>query len=39
MSVKKHIPSLCELYSFYEKIPEALLDETDLDSYFLPQHF
>ena len=34
MSVKKQIPSLCKLYSFYEEIPEEFLDETDLDSNF-----
>ena len=34
MSVKKQIPSLCKLYSFYEEIPEEFLDETDVDSYF-----
>ena len=34
MSVKKQIPSLRKLYSFYEEIPEEFLDETDLDSYF-----
>ena len=34
MSVKKQIPSLCKLYSFYEEIPEDVLDETDVDSYF-----
>ena len=34
MSVKKQNPSLCKLYSFYEEIPEELLDETDVDSYF-----
>ena len=34
MSVKKQFPSLCELYSFYEEIPEEFLDETDVDSYF-----
>ena len=34
MSVKKLIPSLCKLYSFYEEIPEEFLDETDVDSYF-----
>ena len=34
MSVKKPIPSLCKLYSFYEEIPEEFLDETDVDSYF-----
>ena len=34
MSVKKQIPSLCKLYSFYEEIPEEFLDKTDIDSYF-----
>ena len=34
MSVKEQIPSLCKLYSVYEKIPEDFLDETDVDSYF-----
>ena len=34
MSVKKQIPSLCKLYSFYEEIPEEFWDETDVDSYF-----
>ena len=34
MSVKKHIPSLCKLYSFYEETPEEFLDETDVDSCF-----
>ena len=34
MSVKKQIPSLCKLYSFYEEIPEELLDETEVDSNF-----
>ena len=34
MSVKKQIPSLCNLYSFHEEIPEEFLDETDVDSYF-----
>ena len=34
MSVKKQIPSLCKLYSFYEEIPEEFLDESDVDSYF-----
>ena len=32
MSVKKQIPSLCKLYSFYEEIPEVFLDEIDVDS-------
>ena len=34
MSVRKQIPSLCKLYSFYEEIPEEFLDETDVHSYF-----
>ena len=34
MSVKKQIPSLCKLYSFYEEIPDEFLDETDVDSFF-----
>ena len=34
MSVKKKIPSLCKLSSFFEEIPEEFLDETDVDSYF-----
>ena len=34
MSVKKQIPSLCKLYSFYEELPEEFLDETDVDRYF-----
>ena len=38
MSVKKQIPSLCKLHSFYEQIPEVILDETDVVD-FLPQHF
>ena len=39
MSVKKQIPSLCKLYSFYEEIPEEFLDETDVDSYFYQNIF
>ena len=34
MSVKKQIPSFCKFSSFYEEIPEAFLDETDVDSFF-----
>ena len=34
MSVKKQIPSLCKLFSFYEEIPENFSDETDADSCF-----
>ena len=33
ISVKKQIPSLSKLHSFYEEIPKEFLDETDLDSY------
>ena len=39
MSVKKQIPSLCKLYSFYEEISEEFLDETDADSYFYHNTF
>ena len=34
MSVKKQIPSLCKLYSFYDEKPEEVLEETDVVSYF-----
>ena len=34
MSVKKQIPSLSKLYTNYDEVPESLLDETDVDSYF-----
>ena len=34
MSTKKQTSSLCKLYSVYEEIPEELVDETDVDSYF-----
>ena len=34
MSVKKRIPSLWKLYSFYEERPEELLDETDVNNCF-----
>ena len=34
MSGKQQIPSSCKLYSFYEEIPEEILDETDVDSCF-----
>ena len=39
MSIKKQIPSLCKLYSFYEEIPEEFLDETDVDCYFYHNFF
>ena len=34
MSTKKQISSLCKLNSVYGEIPEEILDETDVDSYF-----
>ena len=34
MFVKKPIPSLCKLWSFYEEVPEDFLDDADVDSYF-----
>ena len=34
MSVKKQIPSLSKLYSFYEEIPEEFLDENDVNIHF-----
>ena len=34
MSTKKQYSSLCKLCSVYEEIPEELLDEKDVDSYF-----
>ena len=34
MPVKKQIPKLCKLFSFYGEMPEKFLDETDEDSYF-----
>ena len=36
MTVKKQIPSLCKLYSFYEETPAEFLDGADVDSY--PNH-
>ena len=39
MSLRKQIPSLRKLYSFYEEIPEEFLDETDVDSYFYRKIF
>ena len=39
MSVKKQIPSLSTLYSFYEELPEEFLDETDVDSCFYHNSF
>ena len=34
MPNKNQLPTLSELYSIYEEIPEDLLDEADIDSYF-----
>ena len=34
MPVKNQLPTLSKLYSIYEEIPEDLLDEADIDSYF-----
>ena len=34
MSTKKQFSSLCKHQSVYEEIPEELLHETDIDSYF-----
>ena len=34
MPIKNQLPTLSKLYSIYEEIPEDLLDETDIDSYF-----
>ena len=34
MSVKKQVPSLCKLLSFYEELPEGFMDKFDLDSFF-----
>ena len=39
MSVKKQVPSLCKIYSFYEEITEEFLDESDVDSYFYSNIF
>ena len=36
MSIKKQIPSLSKLCTSYEEVPESLLDETDIDSFFYP---
>ena len=34
ISVKKQTPSLCKLCSFYEKLPQEILDKADVDSCF-----
>ena len=33
MPIKNQLPTLSELYSIYEEVPEELLDEADIDSY------
>ena len=39
MSLKKQIFISCNLYSFYEEIPEEFLHETDVDSHFYENIF
>ena len=39
MSVKKQSPRLRKLHSFYEEMPEELLDENDVDGYFYHNFF
>ena len=39
MSVKKQTFSFCKVCSFYERIPDEILDETDVDSYFYHNFF
>ena len=34
MSTKKQTSNLCKLFSVYDEIPEKILEETDVDSYF-----
>ena len=34
MPIKNQLPTLSKLYSIYGEIPEDLLDEADIDSYF-----
>ena len=34
MPIKNQLPTLFKHYSIYKEIPEDLLDETDIDSYF-----
>ena len=38
MSLEEQVTNFCKFYSFYEEIPQEFLDETDVDSLFLPQH-
>ena len=39
MSVKKPIPSLCQLNLNDQEILQKLLDGTDLERHLLPKHF
>ena len=39
LSVKKQIPSLYKLYSFYQEVPEDFLDKSDVYSYFYHKIF
>ena len=34
MSIKKQTPSLSNLYTIYEEVPESFPDETNVDSFF-----
>ena len=34
MTIKNQLPTLCKLYSIQEEIPDDLLDEANIDSYF-----
>ena len=34
MSIEKRISIFCKHYSIHEELPEEILDETDVDSYF-----
>ena len=37
MSVKNQTPSLCNIYSFHEDLPEEFVDQTDVNKYFHPK--
>ena len=34
MPIRNQLPTLSKHYKIYEEIPEDLLDEADIDSYF-----
>ena len=38
MFFKKQIPSVCELYSLYEEMPEEFLDETYFGELNFQEH-